>query len=273
MALGLVLAVLMVTEAVSVLPPIDPSLCASAADGVVHCASCLQQYLCQGKQPVPLPQCFTGTVCEEVKTNAAQCVPIASATACKCTSDICDEYNSNFSATCNAGGVTNIQDCTVANPGSGDCFRGDCIDCTNLGLLKPVYEVLPPACTVAYQCDRGLVSTSNPVECPTGQYVAKDGTCVSKPPVPCDPANLCTGRCPDLTNCAQYYFCDPNGGEPGGAYSCGLNSYFDPVTRLCETGSSSVCDPWTKCDLSAPATTPIATAPITTSPPADNFQV
>ncbi|XP_018007498.1 uncharacterized protein LOC108665272 [Hyalella azteca] len=146
------LILLVFSVAVRCLPSLDgTTLCTINPPAGFYCGSCLQPYACDSSGVFqPLPECPSGTVCE----GAAQCVPIASASVCKCVSDICDTHNPMYSAKCDADGIiTDIEDCTGAQPDSGTCVGGSCVDCDGFAMSGPEYFVVQPNCSAGYQCD------------------------------------------------------------------------------------------------------------------------
>ncbi|XP_018008408.1 uncharacterized protein LOC108666107 [Hyalella azteca] len=259
---GVSVVLLIVVVAVRGLPMLESTLCpiGSVTKQEFHCASCLQPYLCDPTGGlVVLPICLDGTVCEEVFEEQATCIPMADATKCNCDSDRCDDYNELYTDKCNADGIVDVVDCAGSVKGAGACLSGYCVDCTSYGIPDPEVMVIPPKCNIGYDCENGMVNDSGRI-CAADEYVSKDGICSPAPPEPCYAGNLCTGVCPDLLNCTQYYFCDPNGGVPGGPYDCGKDYFFNPDTRKCEQGDQGVCDLWTQCDFPVHATTTATTS-------------
>ncbi|XP_018023280.1 uncharacterized protein LOC108679192 [Hyalella azteca] len=243
--------VLVVSLVVNVrgLPMLDPGLCDGAHFNRTeyYCGSCLQPFMCEDGELIELPRCILGSVCEEVDSGPATCVPATFASVCECTTDVCDDYNPAYTAKCDANGLYDIVECTGVHLGSAACVSGTCVDCSNLGIRDPVYEVVPSECTIGYQCTDQFVTAST--DCSDEEYVSKEGSCVPAPPLPCADEDLCFGICPDLTNCSRYYFCDINGGPPAGPYECDVDHFFNPRTEFCELGDPSVCDLWTQCDF------------------------
>ncbi|XP_018018580.2 protein psiN [Hyalella azteca] len=261
MQLDIIMVLLLVAGLASGLPPIgNATLCLNVGNGEQRCGSCLQPVECQGQAPNDiLNHCYPGTVCEQIKPNQVSCVPIASATACQCTSDKCDDYDAQFTVTCDASVITDVVDCTA---GEQCVENGICSACA--GTTGTVDFFVDQQCRSRYRCNGGVFYDA--VNCAEGEYVSKDGTCSQAPPTPCAEADKCTvGFCPDLTNCTRYYICDPNQ-EPSatGPFSCPSNQCFDYNTNTCGPGCN--CDPWTDCDFtSAVVTTSTSTTSASTT--------
>ncbi|XP_018011137.1 peritrophin-48 [Hyalella azteca] len=246
MQLEITMVLLLVAGLARGLPTIvNTTLCVGAHDGTQHCGSCLQPIECKTQEPVALPiSCYPGTVCEEITPTTVACVPIASATACQCTSDKCDDYDSQFRVKCDASGITDVVDCNSRNRCIGN---GTCSACPSSGSVDSFVD---QECSSRYRCTNGAFSSV--VNCAQGEYVSKNGSCSQAPPIPCAAADLCTaGLCPDLTNCSRYYICDPNQVPPAIEYfSCPSDQYFNPKTYLCESTTTN-CDPWTTCKFTS----------------------
>ncbi|XP_018018593.1 uncharacterized protein LOC108675119 [Hyalella azteca] len=152
----LVISILMVSLVTAgYLPPIEDrdlpvvgSFCST--NGITiqgdFCASCKQPVYCDtSASPAvtfPWNECDDDYVCEEFSPGLATCVPLSSATTCKCTGAMCDPYSPIYADGCDAGFLDNIVDC-AAEEGTQSCAYGLCIDCTK---ASGEWYIVTPAC-------------------------------------------------------------------------------------------------------------------------------